>query len=185
MCGIVYALGIYAGFSTLMSRYDHYQQTHTLAPLVLMATSLALCTICYPSSDKNSAKGDAVQITSVLVGVGVGAWINYQLGLSTEVPLSSLIPVSLPSFRWIIISLLQFVIGVALIFVLKIIVKYVSLRCFSIYFGLDRVDPQHPGVMVGYKYTTYMTLGLAISFLIPLIYKLIGIGRPGYYLEVV
>ncbi|KAK7493173.1 hypothetical protein BaRGS_00015510, partial [Batillaria attramentaria] len=170
VCGILYALAIYAAFSPLTARYDHYQQTHPLAPLVLMATSLALCTICYPSRDKNSAQGDAVQITSVLVGVGVGAWLNYQLGLSVETPVPTGLPIHMPTLHWLGVSVLQFVFGVVVVFALKTVVKFASVRFFSAFFGLDRVDAQHPNVMIGYKYTTYLTLGLIISFLNPLLF---------------
>ncbi|KAK7110830.1 sphingosine-1-phosphate phosphatase 2-like [Littorina saxatilis] len=184
VCGIVCALAVYAGFSPLMARYDLYQQTHLLAPLVLVVTSLALCTVCYPSPNKG-AKGNAVTITAVVVGLGIGSWLNYQLGFS-EVALNKpqRMPVSAPTLAWLGVALLQLGVGVGAVFAVKVVVRGVTVRVFSAMFGLDKVDTEHPGVFVGYKYTTYMCLGLTISFLAPLIFTALGFGRPGYYQEV-
>ena len=185
VCGIIYALAVYVSFSPLMSCYDYYQQTHPLAPVVLVATSLALCTICYPSSNKSSAKADAITTTAVVVGVGIGAWLNYQLGFSLDTTKPVRVPVSMPTLWWLGMSLLQFVVGVAMVFAVKMVVKPVTVRFFCAFFGLDKVDAQHPSVMVGYKYTTYLCLGLTMVFFAPLLFTRLGFGRPNYYLETV
>nr|KAG5704054.1 hypothetical protein BaRGS_017558 [Batillaria attramentaria] len=163
---------------------NHYQQTHPLAPLVLMATFPRSLHHLLPIQGQNSAQGDAVQITSVLVGVGVGAWLNYQLGLSVETPVPTGLPIHMPTLHWLGVSVgYSFGMRVVVVFALKTVVKFASVRFFSAFFGLDRVDAQHPNVMIGYKYTTYLTLGLIISFLNPLLFTLVGIGRASYYLN--
>ncbi|XP_076460957.1 sphingosine-1-phosphate phosphatase 2-like [Babylonia areolata] len=185
LSGFLVSLVLYFLVSPLTAGYDLYQQTHPLAPLVLVLTSLALCTICYPSGPgKTSAKGDAITTTSVVVGLGVGVWLNFQLGFSQVVPRPVNLPVSPPTLSWVGVSLLQFVVGVAVVYLLKVVMKRLTVSFFSWFFGLDRPDAQHPGVMVGATYTTYLCLGLAISFLDPLLFHMLGFGRPGFYLEV-
>ncbi|KAL8622393.1 hypothetical protein ACOMHN_041721 [Nucella lapillus] len=184
LSGFLVSLVLYILVSPLTSGYDLYQQTHPIAPLVLILPSLALCTILYPTGPgKTSAKGDAITTTSVVVGLGVGVWLNYQLGFSHMVPAPVRLPVTPPSLSWLAMSLLQFVVGVAVVYAVKVVMKRLTVRFFSFFFGLDRLDAQHPGVMVGATYTTYLCLGLVIAFFDPLLFTVLGFGRPGYYME--
>jgi fructose-specific phosphotransferase system IIC component len=185
LAGIVIALGVYVVACPLMGRVDLYQQTNTLAPLTLVAASLALCTVCYPSQHKSAARKDAITITAVMVGLGMGSWLNYQLGYSVMVPKPARLPVALPSLWWLLTSLLQFAVGIVVVFALKVVVKKLTVRFFSAWYGLDKPDSKHPSVLVAYNYTTYACLGLAISFIDPLLFTALGFGRPAYYTEVV
>ncbi|CAL1546044.1 unnamed protein product [Lymnaea stagnalis] len=184
LAGFVYALLIFFSFMKYVEGYDLYQQTHLIAAPVVLLTSLALCTVCYPSTYKSSCKGDAVQIVAALAGVGLGQWMNYQLGFSQESDSTGPYAIMFPTWGWVGMALLRFVSGVFIIFLMQTFARFLSIRFFSYVYGLDKPDKTFPGVMTAYKFTTYCFVGSGITFFIPIIHLYFGIHRPSIFLEV-
>lgn len=186
LAGIAIALAVYAIECPLISTLDVFQQTHPLAPIPMLALAVALSTVCYPSNHAPTGKSNAITISTVIIGLFLGCWLNYQLGYSVMKPLPlARAPVSMPSRSWLVKSVLQLGIGVSVVFAMKLLLKVVTVRALSAWYGLPRPDPKHPGVLVGYTYITYGLLGVTVSFVDPLIFHALGFGRAGYYTEVV
>lgn len=165
-----------------------FQQSHPVAPLVILGISVALSTVCYPCAkdrfERYSTKGDGVQIVAVIAGVTLGTWINYQYGFTVDKGQVYQAQIVFPTVTMVTESLLRFVIGIAILATIYVTMKYSSIRFFSYIFNLDKPNKRHPSVETAYKFCTYYTLGVAIIFLVPYIHFLLGLGRSAYFNEV-
>lgn len=160
-----------------------YQQTNITAAPVMLLMSLALCTVCYPSNYKNSSKGDAIQIVASLTGVGIGQWFSYQLGLTQAPELLGPYTIEMPTLMWFWMALVRFVTGGAVLALIYLVTRWLSIRFFSSIFGLDKPDKTFPSVMIAYKFTTYCLVGAGISFIVPVFHLYFGIHRPAIFYE--
>jgi len=163
-----------------------FQQSHPIAPLVILGFSVALSTVCYPSQSKvsNTTKGDAVQIVAVSAGVTLGTWINYQYGFTVDKGQLFQAQIVFPTLIMIGESILRMVIGVVILGALRSLVKNTSIKFFSYIFNLDKPNKKHPYVEIAYKFVTYYVLGFGIVFLVPYAHFLLGLGRSAYFNEV-
>lgn len=169
---------------------DWYQQTHPFSPAVILISSLALCTVFYPSSKREdvysyNTRGDAVQIVAILAGVALGAWINYHLGFTTVVQSDVPFVVELPSWKVFALSVLRFFVGTVIVMLIQFTLKGPLVKFFSYMVGLEKPDKRHQQVEVGYKFVLFYLLGMAISFFIPFVHCMFGLDRPSFYTEVV
>ncbi|XP_033761764.1 sphingosine-1-phosphate phosphatase 2-like [Pecten maximus] len=192
LVGIVMSLVIIILTTPYVDDFDWYQQTHPFAPLVIFISSLAMCTVFYPSSKTGdvytyNTRGDAVQIVAVLAGVGLGAWTNLHLGFTNVVNNKAEMPfeVELPTLKIIAMSVMRFFVGTVILFSMQFIIKSPLVRFFSYMLGLEKPDKKHPQVEVGYKFVMFYCLGMAISFIIPFVHCMFGLDRPAFYTEVV
>ncbi|CAG5130686.1 unnamed protein product [Candidula unifasciata] len=184
LVGFVYALLISLIFLGCVEEYDLYQQTHPFAVPVVLFTALALCTVCYPSSYKDSSKGDAVQIVAALTGVGIGSWIGYHLGYFHESEMFPPYSITIPTLSACVMAFARFVTGVAVLALIYVVIRSLSIRFYSYMYGLDKPDKTFPSVMTAYKFTTYTVVGIGITFFAPLIHLYFGIHRPSSFYEV-
>ncbi|XP_021340801.1 sphingosine-1-phosphate phosphatase 2-like [Mizuhopecten yessoensis] len=192
LAGVVFSLVVIVLTTPYVADFDWYQQTHPFAPLVIFISSLAMCTVFYPSSKTGdvytyNTRGDAVQIVAVLAGVGLGAWTNLHLGFTNvdDNKTDLLYEVELPTLKIFAISVLRFFVGTVILFTMQYLLKSPLVRFFSYMLGLEKPEKKNPQVEVGYKFVMFYCLGMAISFFIPFVHCMFGLDRPAFYAEVV
>ncbi|XP_041365449.1 sphingosine-1-phosphate phosphatase 2-like isoform X1 [Gigantopelta aegis] len=184
LCGFISSIVICAVMIPCLPNLDYYQQHHAFAPLVILIAGISLCTICYPTTEKHGAKAKAVEIVSVTTGICVGLWINYQLGFVTEPHEPMPYQITAPTLKWTALTLCRFVCGSAVLGVGYILVKTLSVRFFSMYFGLDKVDERHPSVRMAHKFVTYFVIGFMTTCGAPMfVFKALGIERISAFYE--
>lgn len=192
LAGIVMSLTVIVLTTPYVADFDWYQQTHPFAPMVIFISSLAMCTVFYPSSKTGdvytyNTRGDAVQIVAVLAGVGLGAWFNLHLGFTSVVDNKEAIPyeVELPTLKVFALSVMRFFVGTVILFTMQFLLKPPLVKFFSYMLGLEKPEKKHPQVEVGYKFVMFYCLGMAISFIIPFVHCMFGLDRPAFYTEVI
>lgn len=186
LCGILISLLVMAATCPFLEDFDWYQQTHPSAPLVVLTTSVAMCTVLYPKSKYGSCShGDAVQIVAVLTGVSIGSWLNFHFQFTSTSDQSGPYDVIIPSVRDLALQIMRFFVGVVIIGLLKVILKEITVRFFSKLYGLKVPNPEHPSVKLAYKFAVYGAIGFSVVFLVPFIHCMFGLERESYFKEVV
>lgn len=182
--GCFYGFTMISIFIPIVDKLDWFFQTHLISPVVLFLTCLLL-TVCYPNPVMgNNTKGDAVQIIASVTGCLLGEWMNYFNEMSYIVERPELMVLAFPTLKDIATSILRFIVGgVALIFI-KLVVKAVSVKGISHVIGLSKPDSNNHTVKIWYKFITYMSLGVIITWTAPILHGRFGLGRPGFYAEV-
>lgn len=164
---------------------DFFIQTSPASPPVLFLLCLAFSTILYPAPEiGNNTRGDAVKIIATVTGCLLGMWGNYFNGMSTIVPPEGLFVIAIPSLKNVACAILRFMIGVFTIILVKTVVQTITLKGVIAFFGLRKTDKQLPKVQVPYRFITYMTLGVIISWTVPILHSKFGLQRAAFYQEV-
>ncbi|TKS76397.1 Sphingosine-1-phosphate phosphatase 1 [Collichthys lucidus] len=156
--GFLYSLLILAFFHPILDKIDSFYMMGHYAPLVI--------------------------IVSHALGTGAGAalatYVNYQLGLLMDPPLSSL-PLTFPSISTslVFLSLLRFLIGVAVLLVTRMIMKAVTIPFLCRLFGLPSDDVrqarQHMKVELPYRYIVYSVVGFSCVCVVPLLFRILNL----------
>ncbi|KAK6166735.1 hypothetical protein SNE40_023364 [Patella caerulea] len=175
--GVIYTVLITAVTLPVVDGFDNFLQMHPLSPVIIWMIGLAGCTVCYPAEGKDIAKGAGVRIVAIYMGLSTAIWLNYQLGVSTLPTASTPYHVMTPSLKWLILSLLRFVLGTVVLAVSKTILQKFSVQYFSYLANLKKPNKLHPSVETGYIIVTYSILGILLQFGIPFMFKLLGISR--------
>ena len=171
-----------------VERFDYFQVTYSYAPLVSFLIPLLAC-IYYPKPKVWSiTRGDTSNIVSIGVCVGVGAWMNYQLGWMTETPHSpNLQPLPAITKDWLIYSIIRTVLGVAALASSRIVTKKIFTRLVCYCAGVDMSNiarQRELGLEVPIRWLTIGGLAVNTAFTAPIIYSYLGIDRQRYYSEV-
>jgi len=83
-------------------------------------------------------------------------------------------------------GIIRTLIGLMLLFAVRVICKASLLRFICAYYGLDMKDPatrQEKAIELPYNYITYFAMGLNIAFIAPYIFRLLEIQRDYSYTE--
>ena len=181
--GILYSFAVIFLFLPFINNIDWFLQSSPAAPIILVLICLLL-TLCYPSPMfGNNTKSDAVQIMASTVGCLLGCWANHFNDMSYVVERSELMAVAFPSLSDITTAILRFIVGGVTLVIIKTVVKAVSVKAISHVIGLDKPDSHNQTVKIWYKFITYMSLGVAISWTCPIFHGRMGLARPSYYAE--
>lgn len=168
-----------------IGKIDWFIQTSPFSPPVLFLICMAFSTILYPAPEiGNNTRGDAVKIIATVTGCLLGQWGNYFNGMAVAVPPEGLYAVAVPSLKGAACAVLRFMIGVITIILVKTVVQTITLKGVIAFFGLRKTDKQLPKVQVPYRFITYMTLGVIISWTVPILHSKFGLGRAAVYQEV-
>ena len=171
-------------FIPFINEIDWFLQTNPFGAAVLLLMCFLL-TLCYPNPViGNNTKADAVQIIASVTGCLTGAWMNYFNGMSYVVDHSELFIVAIPTLKDIATAILRFIVGGLTLILIKAVVKSVSVKCISHVIGLEKPDSYNNTVKIWYKFITYMSLGIVITWTAPIFHGRFGLGRPGFYAEV-
>lgn len=132
--------------------------------------------------------------TSVTAGLMIGAWINYQLGDMQPPATPPPYVIIWPTYGMLGLMLLRTVLGLCCVLATRAIGKSVSYAVVCALLGQDKnalrssestlENRDKTIVELCYKYFTCGMIGFNTAYLLPNVFKLLGIGRPDFYTEI-
>lgn len=132
--------------------------------------------------------------TSVTAGLMIGAWINYQLGDMQPPTTPPPYVIIWPTYGMLGLMLLRTVLGLCCVLATRAIAKSVSYAVVCAILGQDKnalrssestlENRDKTIVELCYKYFTCGMIGFNTAYLLPNVFKLLGIGRPDFYTEI-
>ena len=178
--GFLYTLLILAFFQPILDKIDSFYMMGHYAPLVIILSHVGFGLVAFSLDSWSTSRGDTAQALGTGAGVALATYMNYQLGLMLDPPLSSL-PLSLPPITagLVVLSLLRFVIGVAVILVTRMVMKAVTIPFLCRLFGLPSDDVrqarQQMKVELPYRYMVYSVVGFSCVCVVPLFFKIFNL----------
>lgn len=147
------------------------------APIVIIILHVSLGLVAFSLDSWSTSRGDTAQALGTGAGAALATHVNYQLGLLKDPPLSSL-PLTLPQITtsMVVLSLLRFVIGVAVLLVTRMVMKAVTVPFLCRLFGLPsdnvRQARQHMKIELPYRYIVYSVVGFSCVCVVPLLFRI-------------
>lgn len=147
------------------------------APIVIIILHVSLGLVAFSLDSWSTSRGDTAQALGTGAGAALATHVNYQLGLLQDPPLSSL-PLTLPQITtsMVVLSLLRFVIGVAVLLVTRMVMKAVTVPFLCRLFGLPsdnvRQARQHMKIELPYRYIVYSVVGFSCVCVVPLLFRI-------------
>lgn len=131
---------------------------------------------------------------SITAGLQIGSWIHYQLGNMVPATISPPYQIIWPTYQMLGLIILRTVLGLCCILATRAIAKSISYGFVCALLGKDKNELRNSAstlenrdktiVELCYKYFTYGMIGINITYLLPNVFKLLGIGRPDFYTEI-
>lgn len=161
---------------------------HSLySPAVCILVPLLLC-IFYPTLDKwSTARGDTTIILAVGAGVGLGHWVCYQYGYMQKAQTSPPYDIIPPTWTWAGLAVLRMLIGVVVLLTSRAAIKFLTLRSACYLAGCDRNNGDAVKTLIielPYKFITYTVVAFMMVFLVPMIFRILGIERETFFTEI-
>lgn len=178
--GFLYSLLILAFFQPTLDMIDRFYMMGHYAPLVIIVSHVGLGFVAFSLDSWSTSRGDTAQALGTGAGAALATYFNYQLGLLSDPPLSSL-PLTLPqiSISMVVLSLLRFIIGVAVILVTRMVMKAMTIPFLCQLFGLPadnvREARQHMKVELPYRYIVYSVVGFCCVSVVPLLFRILNL----------
>ncbi|XP_070781935.1 sphingosine-1-phosphate phosphatase 1-like [Enoplosus armatus] len=178
--GFLYSLLILAFFQPILDKIDNFYMMNHYAPLVIIVSHVSLGLVAFSLDSWSTSRGDTAQALGTGVGAALATHVNYQLGLLLDPPLSSL-PLTLPplSTSLVVLSLLRFLIGVAVLLVTRMVMKAVTIPFLCRLFRLPSDDVrqarQHMKVELPYRYIVYSVVGFSCVCVVPLLFRILNV----------
>lgn len=181
LCGLVITvMMITSAFRKLDILIDIFLMKDDYAPLVIVIAGFILCAF-YPKVEKwNTGRGDSILLVGMHVGYLLATWFNFSVLKmdSDEQPLpyshvgadDSLFHASKP--------LLRMLVGLPLVFIMRLAVRFVIMRIVCTVLRLDPSDPntkQMPVVELLHKYFSYVAIGFLGVACIPQLFPYLNI----------
>lgn len=136
-------------------------------------------------------------IVSVCVGLHLGAWLNYQLGLMSIIPTSELTPpyvIMWPSYTMLFCIFLRSLIGFSLVLLTRQVTKSVSYSFLCALLGEDvdsvkksdntLANKHKTFVELGCKFATCGMIGFNTMYFIPQLFRFLRLERPTFFTEI-
>lgn len=192
--GLVLAVALMFPVVPIVDMLDHYLLTSKWSPGFVLLVSISVM-VFYPSSDRwTPTRGDTTIVVSVSTGILIGAWLNYQLGNLYESPLSPPYTIIWPSYEMLGLAILRTAIGFCCLIATRAVGKSASYATVCALLRLSSKEvresqysienKQKIFVEISYKYITYFLMGINTAYLLPNVFRLIGVERPTFYTEI-
>eukprot|EP00092_Neocalanus_flemingeri_P036255 GFUD01039474.1.p1 GENE.GFUD01039474.1~~GFUD01039474.1.p1 ORF type:complete len:431 (+),score=81.96 GFUD01039474.1:234-1526(+) len=173
---------------------DYFLLSSTLAPLVTLTLSI-LAILCYPGSYQwTPARGETTFIIGGYFGTQLGSWLGFQLGILHLVEWPSPHSILLPVFHQSCLGLMRVLIGLALLGILRAVVKPVSFQTACYFLNTDKQTLMQQEFHLKNKkkliadlfckFVTFAAIGFGITFVAPLLFQVLGCDRPSYWTEI-
>lgn len=168
----------------------NYLLQSSFAPFFSLILPIILVVI-FPLADKwTPTRGDTCIVTAVFSGVEMGAWINYQFGLTNV--LAESYPLSL-TFDGFLAFLARTAVGLAVIALIEFGGKVSLFALFSAVVKEDRKTLKSSAdtlenkkkifVDLSTKFLTYFILTFVVLVIVPKLFELMHVERTRYYSE--
>lgn len=185
---IVVGLGLSSfllvGIVPLVDSADSYLLCSPLSPLITITSSL-LAALLYPTSDRwTPARGDTTAALGSYLGVHLGSWLNYQLGMISQASTLPPYTVAIPDTPDICLMVLRVLVGGLVAWLTFSLAKPVTLEigCFLLGTTRDTNNNKHYAHLF-YKFFTWLTVCFTVVFLSPLVFMWLGFPMKGAYSE--
>lgn len=178
--GFLYTLLILAFLCPLLDTIDTFYMTGRYAPLAIVISHVSLGLVAFSLDSWSTSRGDTAQALGTGAGAALATHVNYQMGLLLDPPLSSL-PLTLHSvsLHTVVLSVLRFSIGVAVLLITRAVMKAVTIPFLCRVFGLPsdnvRQVRQHMRVELPYRYMVYSVVGFSCVCVVPLLFKIVNL----------
>ncbi|KAM8847595.1 sphingosine-1-phosphate phosphatase 1-like [Synchiropus picturatus] len=178
--GFLFSLLILAIFHQFLDKIDNFYMMDHYAPLVVIFTHVSLGLVAFSLDSWSTSRGDTAQALGTAVGVALGSHVNYQLGLLSDPPVSSL-PLTFPSIgaSLVLCSVLRFGIGVAVLLLTRMVMKALTIPFLCRLFGLPTDDVrqarQRMEVELPYRYIVYSVVGFSCVCVVPLLFMILNL----------
>lgn len=178
--GFLYTLLILAFFQPTLDSIDRFYMSGHWAPLVILVSHVGLGLVAFSLDSWSTSRGDTAQALATGAGVALGTYFNYQLGLLADVPLASL-PLTVPhiSGSLVVLSVLRFLVGVAVLLATRMLMKAVTVPFLCRVSGLPadnvRLARQHMRVELPYRYLVYTAVGFCCVSVVPLLFRVLNL----------
>lgn len=174
-------------FLPVIDSLDSYILTDKYSPLISLPLVVALAKF-YPKSEFWSpARGDTCVIIGAAAGILFGSWINFQLGIISGPNSPTPFPIIWPGFSVTGLAILRATIGILCIVSVRALGKFLTFSLVCYFHQLNPKDPKtriKPVVEVPVKLLTYFFMGTSITYLSPVVFRLLKIERPTMFTEV-
>ncbi|XP_068199352.1 sphingosine-1-phosphate phosphatase 1 [Antennarius striatus] len=177
--GFLYSILILTFFQPILDKIDTFYMMDSYAPVMIIVSHVSLGLVAFSLDSWSTSRGDTAQALGTGAGVALGTHVNYQLGLLKDPPLSSL-PLTLPliSTSLLAVSLLRFLMGVAVLLVTRMAMKAVTIPFLCQLLGLPSDDVrqarQHMKVELPYRYIVYSVVGFSCVCVVPLLFRILN-----------
>ncbi|KAJ0063183.1 hypothetical protein NL108_013365 [Boleophthalmus pectinirostris] len=175
LAGVLYSSLILLVTLPALDSLDLFILHSRWSPLFIIAVPFALSLLCFHLDAWSTSRGDTAQILGTGAGVALASHANFRLGFSRD-PVS--LSLSLPplSFSLLVMALVRWIAGVAVLMLTRAVMKAVTLtmlcRVLRLGGGGDvRQARQHMEVELPYRYIVYGTVGFSVLFLVPLLFS--------------
>jgi len=164
---------------------DTFLVVSPLGPLITLPLSL-LGIYLYPSPGRwTPARGETTACLGCFVGAQLGFWICYQVGLLGFGGAGG--PIAFVLDQWTVgKAIVRSVIGGVLGGLAKSLTKPLWIRLSCRLVGIDHrwyENSRNLFVELFYKFWSYLSLGVSVTFLAPLLFQIIGCERSSFYNE--
>ncbi|XP_041132553.1 sphingosine-1-phosphate phosphatase 1-like [Polyodon spathula] len=176
IAGFLYSILILVVFQPALEIIDNFNLTCTYAPLIIISLHLAMGLFSFTLDTWSTSRGDTAEILGTGAGVACASHLNYALGLMPDPPLE-LLPFSPPTLTAGLVgkSVLRFVLGILILFVIRAVMKALTIPLACKIFRIPCQDiqkaRQRMEVELPYRYITYGTVGFSALFLVPCIFS--------------
>lgn len=135
-------------------------------------------------------------IISFASGILVAAWLNYQLGALQPPDISSTRPYQIiwPTWPMTGLIILRTVLGLCCVIATRAVGKSIAYAFVCMLLGRDRNEIKKSEttlenrdkiiVELSYKFFVCGMIGFNTNYLLPNVFKMLGIGRPDFYTEI-
>lgn len=148
------------------------------APLVVVSVHLGLAVFSFTLDTWSTSRGDTAQILGVGAGVALASHLNQRLGLMVA-PQPLPLPLPALSAGLACAAVLRLGVGVLVLLGTRALLKAVTIPLVCRAFGVSSRDVrkarQHMEVELAYRYLVYGTLGFSMLFLVPLLFRHLGL----------
>jgi sphingosine-1-phosphate phosphatase 1 len=211
--GLIFASFLVVFVLPFVEHTDSLLMSHPMVPLVTIPLSIAGI-LFYPGSDRWTparqvhvstctakialivaiSRGDTTVILGSYLGVHLGVWSNYQLGLLRGPPLPPPYPILWPTYAQYGHTILRMVVGAVVLVATRAIFKPLSyfIACRVMGEDMAKLKAQTADISnkhkicaeLTYKFCTYVAIGYNTMFLVPIVFRVMGIERSTFYTEV-
>lgn len=134
--------------------------------------------------------------TSVTTGILVAAWLNYQLGSVQPPSITTTRPYSIiwPTYQMLGLMILRTVLGLCCVVATRALGKSIAYAFVCALLRRDKNEVKASEsslenrdkiiVELSYKFFACSLIGFNTNWLLPNVFKMLGIGRPDFYTEI-
>lgn len=187
ICGLIYVFSLIPVVFPLLDILDEFFVQSPFSPILALAIPLLLG-IYYPKLDRwSTARGDTTVILSVASGVILGMWLSFQHGYMKHAPVPPPYNVIYPDWTWAWQLVLRMIIGVVILVITRQILKPISFRLSCYVCGKNPNEKdvyKCLEVELPYKFITYNVVAFNCIYVVPLVFRYLGIERATYFTEI-